>query len=207
MTRLAVAPSDPRRDIRTLAGSVAGAANALLAEAVASVRKKVLADGQLSSEMLEAEQAATHGLSWLATYVESIRQISAYVERLSADGRLGALEETLARIAIGEYAAQILGGIPMSQGEIVRLASLGLSERAVAAFTTDAVAAAIADGNTPENRTTVVAAFESVHGGLIGDPGLDETLDQIRGEMRRFVEPGGAPRPCLAPRQRLIPMR
>ena len=33
------------------------------------------------------------------------------------------------RIGAGEYLAQIVGGIPMSQGEIVRLADLGLTAR------------------------------------------------------------------------------
>ncbi len=45
-------------------------------------------------------------------------------------GRFGETEELLVRIGIGEYLAQMLGGIPMSQGEIVRPADLGLSLRA-----------------------------------------------------------------------------
>ena len=41
-------------------------------------------------------------------------------------GRFGQTEELLTRIGLGEYLAQIFGGIPMNQGEIVRLADFGL---------------------------------------------------------------------------------
>ena len=93
----------------------------------------VAGDGRLSSEKLDRHQHAAHGLAWLATYVEAVRELSAYAERLAAEGRLGETEELLVRIGLGEYLAQIFGGIPMSQGEIVRLADLGLGAREVAA--------------------------------------------------------------------------
>ena len=66
---------------------------------------------------------------------------------------------TRIRIGAGEYAAQIFGGIPMSQGEIVRLAALGLPAKAIAAARSEAAEALIAEGNTPENRARLVALF------------------------------------------------
>ena len=39
-----------------------------------------------SSSLIEREQRATHGLAWLATYVEAVRQLAAYAERMSASG-------------------------------------------------------------------------------------------------------------------------
>jgi (2S)-methylsuccinyl-CoA dehydrogenase len=159
----------------------------LFREAVAAVRQKVLVDGRISSARLEAEQHAAHGLSWLATYVTALRELKAYGERLEAEGRYGAVEDYALRIGAGEYAAQIFGGIPMSQGEILRLPALGLSQKAVAAACSDAVDALIADGNTPENRARFVALFSQDQGAAsIGDTGLDETLEAIRSEMRRF---------------------
>ncbi len=159
----------------------------LFKEAVAAVRQKVLVDGRISSARLEAEQHAAHGLSWLATYVTALRELKAYGERLEAEGRYGAVEDYALRIGAGEYAAQIFGGIPMSQGEILRLPALGLSQKAVAAACSDAVDALIADGNTPENRARFVALFSQDQGAAsIGDTGLDETLEAIRSEMRRF---------------------
>ena len=162
---------------------------ALLEEAVAAVRQKVLVDGRISSAKLEQEQHAAHGLSWLATYVMALRELKAYGERLQADDRYGAIEDYAIRIGAGEYAAQIFGGIPMSQGEIVRLPTLGLSAKAVAAACSDAAEQLIAEGNTPENRARFVALFSQSQGlASVGDPGLDETLEAIRSEMRRFCE-------------------
>ncbi|KRE23886.1 acyl-CoA dehydrogenase [Bosea sp. Root483D1] len=162
---------------------------ALLEEAIAAVRQKVLADGRISSSKLEQEQHAAHGLSWLATYVMALRELKAYGERLQAEDRYGAIEDYAIRIGAGEYAAQIFGGIPMSQGEIVRLPSLGLTAKAVAAACSDAAEALIAEGNTPENRARFVALFSQSQGlASVGDPGLDETLEAIRSEMRRFCE-------------------
>jgi (2S)-methylsuccinyl-CoA dehydrogenase len=161
----------------------------LLEEAVAAVRQKVLVDGRISSAKLEQEQHAAHGLSWLATYVMALRELKAYGERLQAEDRYGAIEDYAIRIGAGEYAAQIFGGIPMSQGEIVRLPTLGLSAKAVAAACSDAAEQLIAEGNTPENRARFVSLFSQSQGlASVGDPGLDETLEAIRSEMRRFCE-------------------
>ncbi|MGX1787561.1 acyl-CoA dehydrogenase family protein [Bosea sp. NPDC055332] len=162
---------------------------ALLEEAVAAVRQKVLVEGRISSARLEQEQHAAHGLSWLATYVMALRELKAYGERLQAEDRYGAIEDYAIRIGAGEYAAQIFGGIPMSQGEIVRLPALGLTAKAVAAACSDAAEQLIAEGNTPENRARFVALFSQSQGlASVGDPGLDETLEAIRSEMRRFCE-------------------
>lgn len=160
---------------------------ALFQDAVVAVRQKVLVDGRISSARLEAEQHAAHGLSWLATYVTALRELAAYGERLQAEGRYGAVEDYALRIGAGEYAAQVFGGIPMSQGEILRLPALGLSQKAIATARTAAAEALIAEGNTPENRARFVALFSQSDGShSVGDPGLDETLEAIRSEMRRF---------------------
>ena len=159
---------------------------ALLAQATAAVRAKVSVDGKVSSSRFEAEQHAAHGLAWLATYVTALRELQAYGERLQAEDRYGAVEDYALRIGAGEYAAQILGGIPMSQGEIVRLPALGLDSKAVAEAG-EAARTLIADGNTAENRARFVALFSQSQGlASVGDPGLDETLEAIRDEMRRF---------------------
>ncbi|KPF72646.1 acyl-CoA dehydrogenase [Bosea sp. AAP35] len=159
----------------------------LLQEAIAAVRQQVTADGRISSALLEAQQHAAHGLAWLATYVMALRELKAYGERLAAEDRYGAIEDHAIRIGAGEYAAQIFGGIPMSQGEIVRLAALGLSEQAIAAANTPAAQMLIAQGNTPQNRARLVELFSQDDGAAgVGDPGLDETLEAIRSEMRRF---------------------
>jgi len=71
--------------------------------ATRSVRSRVSVDGVLSSALLEQEQRATHGLAWLATYSEAIRELAAYGERLESEGRLGDIEGLLVGIGTGEY--------------------------------------------------------------------------------------------------------
>jgi (2S)-methylsuccinyl-CoA dehydrogenase len=171
-----------------LAGQAQFSAEGLLDCALSAVRKTVSDDGRLSATRIEAEQHAAHGLAWLATYVEAIKEMAAYVKRMGDEGRFGKTEELLTRVGLGEYLAQIFGGIPMNQGEIVRLADFGLEPQETAPFRTAVVEALIASGNTRENRAALAALIGEAAKGAVGDPGLDETLEAIRGEMRRFAD-------------------
>ena len=85
--------------------------------------------GAIEPDLLEREQHAVHGLAWLATYVQALRQMHAWALRLGERGRLGELERLMLRAATGEYLARIAGGIPMSQGETARLHQLHLDAR------------------------------------------------------------------------------
>jgi (2S)-methylsuccinyl-CoA dehydrogenase len=172
----------------TSAQAATGAVEALLADAAAKVRERVVLEGRPSARLLDREQRATHGLAWLATYVEAVRQLAAYAGRMQEAGLLGEVEELIVRIGLGEYLAQIQGGIPISQGEIVRPADLGLSAAAVAARITPEVESLIASGNTAQNRARLVELICVSHGATIGACGLDETLESIREEMRKFAD-------------------
>ena len=170
-----------------LGRAAAAALDALLADAVAKVRERVTAKGQVAVRLLDREQRATHGLAWLATYVVAVRQLAAYAERMTNEGALGEIEEHLVRIAIGEFLAQVAGGIPMSQSEVVRPGDLGLSAAQVTARL-GAVEAAIADGNTAARRARLVELMRASHGATVGRCGLDDTLESIREEMRKFAD-------------------
>jgi (2S)-methylsuccinyl-CoA dehydrogenase len=170
-----------------LAREATSAAEALLAEATAAVRGRVTVEGRVVDRMFDREQRATHGLAWFATYVESVRQLAAYAERMHAADNLGELEELLIQLGLGEYLAQIAGGIPMSQGEIVRPADIGLSADAVAHRMAGPLQGLIASGNA-ERRARLVELIRAHHDATIGDCGLDETLATIRDEMRKFAE-------------------
>ncbi len=80
------------------------------------IRARVTVDGRPLNSMLDREQRAAHGLAWLATYVEAVRQLAAYAARTRDAGRLGETEDLIVRIGLGEYLAQILGGIPDEPG-------------------------------------------------------------------------------------------
>lgn len=167
------------------------AAEGVLAQAHRAVAERL---GGLAAPLaLEREQRAAHGLAWLATYVEALRQLCDHAQRLADMGALGAVEELLLRIGFGEYLAQILGGIPMSQGEFVRLSDLGLSAPAVAARLPPAVEELIATGNTAPHRARLAQLMGERQAGAVGASGLDETLEAIREQMRRFADERVAP--------------
>jgi (2S)-methylsuccinyl-CoA dehydrogenase len=164
------------------------AAEGLLADARLAVAARVMRDGRPDPGALDEEQRAAHGLAWLATYVEAIRQLAGYAERLMAGGGLGETEQLLIRIGAGEYLAQMFGGIPMSQGEIVRPADLGLTAAATAARMTGAVEALIASGNTAAHRARLAQLMRDNQQATVGACGLDDTLNSIREEMRKFAD-------------------
>jgi (2S)-methylsuccinyl-CoA dehydrogenase len=164
------------------------ALDALLADAVAKVRERVVVEGHPIARLFDREQRATHGLAWLATYVEAVRQLAAYAGRMIGAGTFGEIEEHLVRIALGEYLAQIVGGIPMSQGELVRPSDLGLSPAQVAARINRTVENLIASGNTAERRAHLIELMRASHNATVGMCGLDETLESIREEMRKFAD-------------------
>ncbi|MEP9367752.1 acyl-CoA dehydrogenase family protein [Xanthobacter sp. VNH20] len=166
----------------------------VLAEATSQVRARVSEGGKLSSKLLDAEQRASHGLAWLATYVFGVRELVHYADSLTAAGTFGETERLLVQIGLGEYVAQILGGIPMSQGEIVRLEDLFLGAETIAALRAEPAIAELARaGNTAESRAALAAIIRESHSGTVGETGLDETMAAMRTEIRRFVEAEVAP--------------
>ena len=175
-------------DLIPLLDAAAEAAATLKDKAVAGVKAKVAPGGKIDAVGLEREQHAAHGLAWLATYAEAIRQIASYANRMQGEGRFGKMEAMLAQIGASEYLAQLAGGVMMSQGEFLRPHEVGLSEKDVAAFLTADVKALIT-ATTPATRARVVELIkDAVGNAAFGDPGLDETLEAMRDEMIRFCE-------------------
>ena len=164
------------------ASAVVGAAERVLQSAKIGVRARVAAAGGV-----DAAQHAAHGLAWLATTVEGLRQLVAWSRRLEEAGRLGEMERLILAIGTAEYASQIAGGIAMSQVEVVRPADLGVAREDVRRFE-DAAATAIDDGANEAAKARLaelIAADPSAT--TFGDSGLDETHAAMREEMARFA--------------------
>lgn len=165
------------------------AADLLLEKAKAGVSALVVSGGKLNGELLETYQHEAHGLAWLATYVEALKQMHGWGERLHTEGKLERTERAVLAMAFGEYLAQILGGIPMSQGESIRLAQLGISYEDFQAFQNGAVNSLVSDGLTHGRRAELAELLTSDAGGAtFGASGLDETLEMVRDQFRRFTE-------------------
>jgi (2S)-methylsuccinyl-CoA dehydrogenase len=172
-------------DLLDLTASALPEVEAIFAEAREALRGLVTQNGKISGAALEANQYAAHALSWLATYAQALRQMRAWAGRLQDAGTFGEMEGLLLQIAYGEYLTQIRGGIPMSQGEMARLSDLGLTAPAPGA----AAATLMAQGNTPAARARLVALMRDNHGrATFGATGLDEELEMIRDQFRRYAE-------------------
>jgi (2S)-methylsuccinyl-CoA dehydrogenase len=185
---IAAPRSAKNREMTELAREAVGALDALLSDAVAKVRERVSVNGKVSGPSFDRGQRAAHGLAWLATYVEAVRQLASYAERLARDGTLGEIEELIVRIGLGEYVAQVAGGISMSQGEVVRLSDLGLSAAQTAARITPLLDSLVVEGNTTERRARLIELMQHGRGATVGACGLDNTLESIREEMRKFSD-------------------
>ncbi|MGI3165135.1 acyl-CoA dehydrogenase family protein [Pseudooceanicola sp. 200-1SW] len=181
-------------ELLRLTGAAIAPAESLLASARDAVRARVVEGDRVSARAVEAEQTATHGLAWLATYVEALRQMQAWAEKLEAEGTFGELEALIQQIAFGEYLGQIAGGIQMSQQEILRLHDLGLPASAGADFAQGPVATLIASGNSQAARTRLAELMVERQGaGIFGTTGLDEELEMIRDQFRRYAAEKVAP--------------
>ncbi|MCW9044057.1 MAG: acyl-CoA/acyl-ACP dehydrogenase [Pseudopelagicola sp.] len=184
MTNSALLP-----DLTTLTAAAVAPAEQVMEAAKDALRAIVTKDGRVSAGLIEANQTAAHGLSWLATYVEALRQMQKWAEALSAEGKFGKMEQLILQIGFGEYLNHISGGIPMSQNEMFRLIDLGLGLDALAPLQTEAVQTLMAKGNTQAARMELVALMQDNAGhATFGATGLDEELEMIREQFRRYAD-------------------
>ncbi|MBC6437459.1 MAG: acyl-CoA/acyl-ACP dehydrogenase [Rhodobacteraceae bacterium] len=182
------AQSTPLPDLLSLTAQAVTPAGAILDTAIDRVRRVVSVKGRVSGAALERNQTAAHGLAWLATYVEALRQMQGWAERLQADGRFGEVEALIHQIAFGEYLWQIYGGIPMSQGEILRLQDLGLDQDDQRGLMLPAVMTLCQMGNTQGARLRLVTLMQEQAANItVGASGLDDALEMIRAQFRRYA--------------------
>ena len=187
----APAPDSPLADLPALCRGALAAAETLCAAARAALARRVVDDGRVDGAALDRHQFAAHGFAWLATYVETLRQMLRWAERLEARGGFGRLEALTLQTLFGEYLAQIAGGIAMSQGEVARPGDLGLDAAATAPLRGAAARRLMADGNTAAARAAIARALAE---GAVPDPALDDaTLEAARDQVRRFTDERIAP--------------
>ncbi len=161
------------------------AARAYLRHVQRATFQAVEQDGRVDPALIEAHQRRVHGFAWTATLVEGLAQLTSWA------GRLGGGEDLLLRIGFGEYLAQLVGGLPMGQNEIVRPQDLETAQAASALAGTPAVAWFLEHGN---NQATRLALADRLAEGWRPDDSLgDETLDQVRTQFRRFADERIAP--------------
>ena len=160
------------------------AAETIVETARRAVAARVTIGGKIDSAAFDREQYAAHGLAWLTTYATALAQLLSWAERLNETQRFGETEALILQIGFGEYLAQIGGGFPMSQGEIVRPADLGLTGSDLHPL--EAVPDLISIGNSAEARAALAAQIAD---GNFGEAALDdEALSIIRDQFHTFAE-------------------
>ena len=181
---IAMTTSPILENLLGLTGATLAPLEELLSTAKDTVKSKVSVDGRVSGGLVEAHQSVAHGLAWLATYVEALKEMHGWADRLNAEGKFGEVEQIILQIAFGEYLAQIKGGIPMSQGEILRLADLGIADT----LAQPEVVALVCAGNSQAARSRLVEIMQDQAGStMFGASGLDEELEMIRDQFRRYA--------------------
>jgi (2S)-methylsuccinyl-CoA dehydrogenase len=175
-------------DLLTLTGRALDAAEGLLAAAKHRLLADLAPGGTIDPVLLEARQFAAHGYAWMATYIEALRQMRLWAERLAQDSALGEREALMLQMAYGEYLGQLAGGIPLSQVEMVRPHDLGLGDDDLHAFRRPEVAQLVQSGNSEAARARLGELLQdALDGGDFGHLALgDESLDMVRDQFRRF---------------------
>jgi (2S)-methylsuccinyl-CoA dehydrogenase len=145
-------------------------------------------DGRPDRKAFERHQHLAHGLSWLVTYVETLRQVSEWASRLEAEGKFGEIEALLSQILFSDYCAQIVGGIPMNQGETIRPHELGSLEASGALFADASIKKLITEGKTPASMAQAAALLpDALSRNTVEETGLDETMSMVREQFAKYA--------------------
>ncbi len=170
-------------DLLSSANAVLPEIRDLSARATEALRALVAPAGKPDAALLETHQHAAHALSWIATYEQALTQMAAWAGRLVESGQFGEVESLLLQIGMGEYLAQLRGGIPMSQTEFARLSDLGID------WQPSATVQKLIAGNSPTARARLAELLQNNHGrATFGASGLDEELEMIRDQFRRYAD-------------------
>lgn len=159
----------------------------LLSHVIDHVREYALVEGRVSSAKLDEHQFETHSLAWIATYIESLRQMHYWAEIAIKNDKFDEIEKLLLQISFGEYLTQIQSGIPMSQTEFARLKDMDLPATVLTDFLIPEVEMLSKFGNTQSARQYLVKLMQDGIGvSTFGFSGLDEELEMVREQFRRF---------------------
>jgi (2S)-methylsuccinyl-CoA dehydrogenase len=151
----------------------------------------VAAAGFVEAALADREQRLVHGLAWIATTAAALQATAGWAARAEAAGRLRPIDGLILQVGFGEYLAQLLGGVPMGQNEIVRPGELALAEAAATLAADPAVQSFVNDGATADTRLALATLLRE---GARPDESLDdETLDLIREQFRAFTAERIAP--------------
>ena len=163
--------------------SALAAVDAYVLHARGAAAALVAPGGAVDAALATRHQHAAHGFAWIATYGAALKALLGWAETIAAERELTEVERLILEAGFAEYAAQLGGGLPMSQGEIIRPADLGLEEAA------NALRAATRQLRADPGRIAALLADGAGAARALGDA----TLEMMADQFRRFVDDRIAP--------------
>ena len=179
-------------DLVPLLARAADAAQAFVAAARGPVKARIEGtDGRVDRGLADLEQHIVHGFGWVASYAELMREVASWAAKLETEGAFGEIEALLAQLLFAEYGAQLRGGIPMNQGEVIRPGDLTDD---ISALADPALDRLIRRGGTQAVKTAIARHLAQARGhAILENAGLDETYGMIRDQFFAFSRDKVAP--------------
>ncbi|MGD0102915.1 MAG: acyl-CoA dehydrogenase family protein [Rhodopila sp.] len=175
-----------------LCGNAMTLAEQLVEASRRGVALLVTKDGKAHPALIDAHQLAAHGFAWQATYIEALRQVLRWAHALHAAGSFTDVEAAILRLGFAEYVAQLAGGIPISQTEMIRSSDIGVPAEVVQTFLARPALAQLADPVALNAARHCLA--DAAIDGRFGNVGIaDETIAAIREQFLRYAATEIAP--------------
>jgi len=181
--------------LTALLAGAADAAQAFVAVIRPTIRARIAgADGKPDRALADLEQHVVHGFGWYATYAELMREVANWAARLEAVRAFSEVDALLAQLLFAEYGAQLLGGIPMNQGETIRPADLTEDPVVIALLEAPPLRLLIHKGGTQAVKTAIARHLADARGRpTLEHCGLDSMFDMIRDQFFAFSQAKVAP--------------
>ena len=147
----------------------------------------IVRDSYINPEVPDKYQSKLHGLAWIATYVEALKQMSIWAEQLLKSGNFSQTERIILILSFNEYLNQIFGGIMMSQNEIVRPVDIDSKKVALQKLSIKEVLFFKDDVDVHQLRSEFIELIlQNRSTPFIGNDGLNEDQTMIRQEFHKF---------------------
>lgn len=174
--------------VRTLTDAAAAARGFIDAVKPFVLARIAGADGRVDRRAADVEQHLVHGFGWYASYAELMTEVAGWAARLDETGSFGEVERLLAGLLFAEYGAQLRGGLPMNQGEVIRPADLTDDAGVLALLDAPALLRLIRQGGTQAAKMRIAELLVLARGqATLEDAGLDETSVMIRDQFHAFA--------------------
>jgi (2S)-methylsuccinyl-CoA dehydrogenase len=182
-------------DLTALLAGAADAAQAFVGAVRPAVRARIAgADGKPDRARADLEQHAVHGFGWYASYAELMRQVANWAARVEAEGAFSEVNALLAQLLFADYGAQLLGGIPMNQGETIRPAQLTDDLAALALLDAPPLRRLAGEGGTQAVKSAIAGHLAKARGrATLENCGLDGMFDMVRDQFFAFSQAKVAP--------------